>query len=115
MVVFDRDRDDGPFTPREPHGPPAGPPSVTPSTPGGPQLGASNASNSGEAISSDEWDPLYNMFVTPNPHGHEKLKNPVSHWRVSKKKITGTHEIPIFEINGLHVYQIFRSHPMCDL
>jgi hypothetical protein len=73
--VFDRDREDGPFTPQEPHG------LSTSSTENGLSQGAATPS---------EWDPLCEMFVSPNPHVNEKsLKNPISHWRVSKRKITG--------------------------
>ncbi|KAG8760766.1 hypothetical protein FRC14_002062 [Serendipita sp. 396] len=90
MVVFDRDREDGHFTPREPHGPEIVSPPLP--SPGLSSKGATAAPSSGyQAATYSEWDPLSNLFVTPNPlglGGNEKtLKNPVSHWKVSKKKI----------------------------
>jgi len=90
MVVYDRDREDGPFTPREPHGPESIP-SPLPS-PAGPRSNSSaGAANGYVGVQTTQWDPLYDMFVTPNQlSGNEKSpKNPVSHWRVSKKKILG--------------------------
>jgi len=89
MVVYDRDREDGPFTPREPHGPSAMP-SPLPS-PAGPRSNGSLGGSNGHLLQEARWDPLYDMFVTSNQvTGNEKsLKNPVSHWRVSKKRISG--------------------------
>ena len=92
MVVYDRDREDGAFTPREPHGP-----EVLPSPLPSPNNGGQKPNGQGalglqepDHLVQTEWDPLHEMFVTSNPLGNEKaLRNPVSHWRVSKKKILG--------------------------
>lgn len=93
MVVYDRDREDGAFTPREPHGPEVLP-SPLPSPSNGGQKpnghGALGLQEPTQPVQTD-WDPLHDIFVTPNPLGvggsEKALRNPVSHWRVSKKKI----------------------------
>ncbi|THU88588.1 WD40 repeat-like protein [Dendrothele bispora CBS 962.96] len=88
IIVYDRDRDDGTFTPQEP---------VTLSS-------ASGSNGSSEGSSQKEWDPMDNIFVTMPPwhpvtaggiaptgkSDKEKaasVKNPVSHWRVSRKSV----------------------------
>ena len=94
IIVYEKDREDGPFTPRLPPtgvGPPlAHPQAQTPTSGGG---GAPPHAEYFEA----PWDPMDDMLVTPNHAGgavgpNEKgppKKNPVSHWRVSKKSIIG--------------------------
>ncbi|KIK58319.1 hypothetical protein GYMLUDRAFT_45534 [Collybiopsis luxurians FD-317 M1] len=75
IVVYDRDREDGAFTPQEPVG----------------------------SVSSEDWDPTDSIFVTippwhPVTHGGDSdleksvsdkadksIKNPVSHWRIAPK------------------------------
>ncbi|KAG8808738.1 hypothetical protein FRC17_003804 [Serendipita sp. 399] len=90
MVVFDRDREDGHFAPKEPHGPEIQP-SPTPSPGLTTKFATAALSAAQSAVIYSEWDPLSTMFVTPNSLGHggneKALKNPVSHWKVSKKKI----------------------------
>ncbi|KAG7092811.1 hypothetical protein E1B28_009127 [Marasmius oreades] len=87
IVVYDREREDGTFTPQDPgpFNPPAG--------------GDSNTTSS-----EDSWDHMENIFVTMPPWhpvaasavgsgGTSKsdkdkaasVKNPVSHWRVSRR------------------------------
>ncbi|KIM23979.1 hypothetical protein M408DRAFT_27426 [Serendipita vermifera MAFF 305830] len=87
MVVYDGDREDGPFTPKEPHG--SDPVPLPPPSPDLRSNGSSVGANGQTVSHTTQWDPLYDMFVTPNhTNANEKsLKNPVSHWRVSKKKI----------------------------
>jgi hypothetical protein len=94
MVVFDRDREDGPFTPKDPHGLTHVPSPVLASNGTRSNGSAPNAAGVPTApTATAEWDPLYEMFVTPNQLGlggnEKQLKNPVSHWRVSKRKILG--------------------------
>lgn len=104
MVVYDRDREDGPFTPREPH------------VISAPLVENGTAETEGTP-SATEWDPIYEMFVSPNLHGlggNEKaLKNPVSHWRVSKKKITG--KLGTVDNMPANQCQTLRSRPMSDI
>lgn len=89
VIVYDRDREDGAFVPQEP----------TLST------SASASTNGSESLSNSspgEWNPLDSIFVTLPPwhpvsvaNGAGKsdrdksAKNPVSHWRVSKRSVTG--------------------------
>ncbi|KAK0463809.1 WD40-repeat-containing domain protein [Desarmillaria tabescens] len=88
IVVYDRERDDGTFKPQEP-------------------VVQSGSSGSGSLPSSDDntsqkdWDPIDNIFVTippwhpvtggaglKNEREREKaVKNPVSHWKVSRKSV----------------------------
>ncbi|KAG7448140.1 WD40 repeat-like protein [Guyanagaster necrorhizus] len=88
IVVYDRERDDGTFKPQEP-------------------IAQSGSSGSGSLPSSDDstsqkdWDPMDNIFVTippwhpvtggaglKNEREREKaVKNPVSHWKISKKSV----------------------------
>ncbi|ESK94167.1 catabolite repression protein crec [Moniliophthora roreri MCA 2997] len=86
IVVYDREREDGTFTPSEPG------PSHTNST------GSANGSDS-HTSSEESWDPMDNIFVTMPPwhpvgsgaksdkDKAASLRNPVSHWRVSKKSV----------------------------
>ena len=105
IIVYDKERDDGSFTPHEPFKRAstttptalAGPPSQ-------PESSHSSIPSDDAASSKEEWDPLESIFVTvPRWHpaaGHHGLnlgrsekdrtpKNPVSHWRVSKRSIVG--------------------------
>ncbi|KAL5532770.1 hypothetical protein ACEPAF_4544 [Sanghuangporus sanghuang] len=100
IIVYDKEREDGSFT--------AQPPFKRPSS----ALPASQSESSSSSIPSDgdasssreEWDPLESVFVTvPKWHpvtSHSALnmnrgksdkertaKNPVSHWRVSKRAV----------------------------
>ncbi|KAI0818973.1 WD40-repeat-containing domain protein [Irpex lacteus] len=87
MVLYDKEREDGTFTPKEP-------PTMELQT---------RVLNGTESPSSQDgvWNPLDAIYVTmppwhpaaiasPQPGSKDKdktPKNPVSHWRVSKKKI----------------------------
>ncbi|KAF6763913.1 catabolite repression protein creC [Ephemerocybe angulata] len=86
IVVYDKEREDGVFTPQDPSAP----------APDG-------SSGSEDGSSHREWDPMDNIFVTmppwhpvtsgataPTPGKGEKektAKNPVSHWRVSRRSV----------------------------
>ncbi|KAF8077709.1 catabolite repression protein creC [Lyophyllum atratum] len=85
IVVYDKERDDGAFTPQDPVGKPLDP---------------NGASSSEEGTSQKDWDPTDSIFVTIPPWhpvggglsgsgkpDKEKVKNPVSHWRVSRRSI----------------------------
>lgn len=87
IVVYDKEKEDGTFTPQEPSAP-----------------AADASSSSDEGSSHKEWDPLDNIFVTMPPWhpvtsgaafnggkaDKEKVaKNPVSHWRISKRSVVG--------------------------
>lgn len=92
IVVYDKEREDGVFAPTEP-GTSSG------SAPGSPVEGAASGSSVGE------WDPLDSIFVTMPPwhpvtaggvvssggkqDKDKTAKNPVSHWKVSRKSIVG--------------------------
>ncbi|TFY70270.1 hypothetical protein EVG20_g2740 [Dentipellis fragilis] len=99
IIVYDKEREDGSFTPQQPTPPPSTtgiPPS--PSTP--------------DASARQEWNHLDSIFVTMPPwHPAQALsgaagtggrgekdktaKNPVSHWKVSKRSILAEHEHPM--------------------
>ncbi|PIL24314.1 hypothetical protein GSI_14067 [Ganoderma sinense ZZ0214-1] len=88
IIVYDKEREDGAFTPQEPG---TSPPSVSP-------LDGSSSSDS-----QGEWNPLDSIFVTmppwhpvtmggpvpigAKPEKEKTAKNPVSHWRVSRRSI----------------------------
>ncbi|KAF9645066.1 WD40 repeat-like protein [Thelephora ganbajun] len=88
VIVYDRDREDGAFVPQEPT---LSSTSISTST---------NGSGSLSSSSQGEWNPLDSIFVTLPPwhpvsvaNGAGKsdrdksAKNPVSHWRVSKRSV----------------------------
>jgi hypothetical protein len=95
MMVYDKERDDGTFTPQEPH-------AAIPSS-GTDNNGSSSSSQ--DAIAQREWNPLDNIFVTMppwhpvtsvglsvpsgKPEKDKIVKNPVSHWRVSRRSVVG--------------------------
>ena len=87
IVVYDKEKDDGTFTPQDPSAP-------VPDASG----------SSDEGSSQKEWDPLDNIFVTMPPwhpvtsgaafngskgEKEKVAKNPVSHWRVSRRSVVG--------------------------
>ena len=95
IIVYDKEREDGTFTPQDPSaGVPASPVVSSPD----------NGYMQGNA--SGEWNPLDNILVTMPPwhpvtvgsmnggggkgEKDKVAKNPVSHWRVSRKGIIGT-------------------------
>ncbi|KAJ7583068.1 catabolite repression protein creC [Mycena floridula] len=76
VIVYDKERSDGTFVPQDPVG----------------------ATDSEDGTSQKEWDPLENIFVTMppwhpvagapgKPDKDKAIKNPVSHWRVSRRSI----------------------------
>ncbi|TFK76252.1 catabolite repression protein creC [Pluteus cervinus] len=87
IIVYDNQREDGAFTPQQPTGSSLDPTGTTPS----------------EDSSNKEWDPFDNIFVTMPPwhpvssasniggagrgEKEKAVKNPVSHWRLSKKSV----------------------------
>jgi len=94
IIVYDKERDDGSFTPREPE--------ARASTRTNGQANGSGSSSSIPSDGSDsqrDWNPLDSIFVTmpkwhPVTNIHlgrsaksESFKNPVTHWRVSKRSI----------------------------
>lgn len=98
IVVYDKEREDGAFVPNEP--------------------GTSSGSTEAGSRSSvgGEWDPLDSIFVTMPPwhpviaggimstvgrqDKDKTAKNPVSHWKVSRKSIVG---------ESLHAYACCMS------
>ena len=99
IIVYDKERDDGVFTPQDPKSFVAGSP-IAP--------GNSSSPTSPELSSSKEWNPLDNMFVTAppwhpvigastnnggKPDKDKSAKNPVSHWRVSRRSVVGQYLI----------------------
>lgn len=91
IIIYDVEREDGTFTPQDPN-------TYVSS-------GSSTALNPGQSSSeaAHEWDPLDSIFVTmppwhpaasaptntPKPGKAEAAKNPVSHWRLSRRSILG--------------------------
>ncbi|OBZ65689.1 putative catabolite repression protein creC [Grifola frondosa] len=89
IVVYDKEREDGVFVAHEP-----GPSSA---------LASSPVDGSSSHSSHGEWNPLDSMFVTMppwhpvavggsfsaggKPEKEKSAKNPVSHWRVSRRRI----------------------------
>lgn len=92
--MYDKEREDGYFTPQEPTAPQ-------------PLAGIETTldGDSANPESSGEWNPLDSIFVTMPPwhpvivgsagltggkgEKEKTAKNPVSHWKVSKKSIIG--------------------------
>ncbi|GLB34713.1 putative WD domain, G-beta repeat [Lyophyllum shimeji] len=90
IVVYDKERDDGTFTPQDPVGRSAD---------------SNGASSSEEGTSQKDWDSTDSIFVTMppwhpvtssggggltasgKPDKEKAAKNPVSHWRVSRRSI----------------------------
>lgn len=81
IIVYDKDREDGTFTPQDPDTSPA--------------YSDSDSENSGAG-----WNPRESMFVSMppwhpasgpgiKPEKDKAVKNPVSHWRVSRRAISG--------------------------
>jgi catabolite repression protein CreC len=114
IIVYDKEREDSSFIPRNPGPDPgdapapvvSGPPVTTTeavvngnTTQNG--LASSHGSKPGEF---SEWLPFDGILVTPGPSGFigggltigaagkdKVLKNPVSHWRISRKSIYCVH------------------------
>ena len=94
IIVYDKERDDGTFIPQDP---------IT-----GTSADATNPSQEGTL--HKEWDPTDNIFVTmppwhpvttgaalnvPGKSDKDKVaKNPVSHWRLSRRGVVG--KFPLF-------------------
>jgi hypothetical protein len=89
IVIYDKERDDGVFAPQEPVG-------RLLNVNGTPTL------SSEEGTLQREWDPTDTIFVTMPPwhpvmsgsglgkaDKEKAVKNPVSHWRVSRRGILG--------------------------
>lgn len=108
IVVYDKEREDGAFSPQEP------------------TSGYSGGDASGAAISEEavvqphrDWDPTDNIFVTMPPwhpvttgggglnvagksdKDSKVVKNPVSHWRISRKGVVGGHPFACYDLTGL--------------
>ena len=92
VIAYDRDREDGPFVPQEP---------VQSSTTAS---SSTNGSGSSSSSSHGEWNPLDSILVSLPPwhpvsvanstgKSDRSAKNPVSHWRVSKRSVAG--KVPI--------------------
>jgi hypothetical protein len=94
IIMYDKEREDGPFTPRNPTTPAPSISLSAESSTSDPHY--INTSADGATNASAEWDPLEDIFVThgsgqassANPSKAEKIaKNPVSHWKVSTKSV----------------------------
>lgn len=91
IVVYDKERDDGVFS--------AAAPAAQTSAPCFPYSNPHSSQN--QSQSAGEWDPLTTMYVTVPPWHPEAnvsggaradkgvAKNPVSHWRLSKRAVVG--------------------------
>jgi hypothetical protein len=92
IIIYDKEREDGVFTPQYPKPPVASP---TPES--------GSPSTSQDTSSTTEWNPLDNMLVTAppwhpgtggagngaKPDREKAARNPVSHWRVSRRSLVG--------------------------
>jgi len=90
IIIYDKEREDGVFIPQYPKPPMASPP-----------LESGSPSTSQDTSSATEWNPLDNMLVTAppwhpgtggagnggKPDREKTAKNPVSHWRVSRRSL----------------------------
>jgi hypothetical protein len=107
IIVYDREREDPvTFTPRDPSpnfdSDPLPIPANDPNDP------VANYAAGSSPTNEAEWDPLTIMIVTPGPSGSSQgaaggnisglsggkekvLRNPVSHWKISRKTIHGWH------------------------
>lgn len=91
IIVYDKDREDGSFTPQDPNSP---------------IVDGNNPLSSVGDGTPQEWDPLDNILVTMPPwhpitsganalnasgkaEKEKAAKNPVSHWRVSRQSVVG--------------------------
>ena len=99
IVVYDKDREDGVFTPQPPTASLASPPRPLTNDPA--PLSPEVSSPAGE------WNPLDSIFVTIPPwhpvnaagaqagggrgDRDKATKNPVSHWKVSKRGVVGAY------------------------
>jgi catabolite repression protein CreC len=88
MVLYDKEREDGTFVPKEP----AKVQPVKGTDSPGSQDGVWNPLDS-ILVTMPPWHPA--AIVSPHTNGKEKEKdktpkNPVSHWRVSKKQVVGS-------------------------
>lgn len=101
-MLYDKEREDGIFTPKEPTA-----------------VNSAPSTNGYEGALADAWNPLDSIFVTMPPwhpaaiasplqgskSDKDKLpKNPVSHWRVSRKKINGSSIFHLSKIKLLCVH-----------
>ena len=102
IIMYDKDREDEHFTPRDPN--------QRSQTQSYSATGTSDSSSPSESSAGGEWDPLESIFVTTpkwhpstahanhNIHNRARsdkdrvAKNPVGHWRVSKRGIVGEYD-----------------------
>lgn len=118
IIVYDREREDSNFVPKDPGVNPVSSTSPVANAPNGnapdtvgpsPSASASSshAGRSGSSLASQpqsvevyEWNPVNEILVTPGPSGpvqtggvplskEKVLRNPISHWRISRKSING--------------------------
>ncbi|KAF9014002.1 WD40-repeat-containing domain protein [Cyathus striatus] len=90
IIVYDKERDDGSFTPQDPNNPTL------------PTDGSNLNSGLDDTNSAGDWDSTDSMFVTLPPwhpgsfipfssagksEKERAVKNPVSHWRISKRAV----------------------------
>ena len=133
IIVYDREREDSNFVPKDPGVNSASSSSSAPNAPngtttsvvdpspgtntsssnvGGPGSSLGSQSQSGDAY---EWNPIDEILVSPGPSaptqnggvpvGKEKvLRNPVSHWRISRKGINGEHPNRCFALTSTMAY-----------
>jgi WD40 repeat protein len=91
IIVYDKERDDGVFS--------VPVPTTQTLTPSFPHSNSHSSQNQSQLAA--EWDPLTTMYVTVPPWHPEAnasggirvdkgvAKNPVSHWRLSKRAVVG--------------------------
>lgn len=96
IIIYDKEREDEPFTARDPY--------QRTQAQNFSATATSSSSSPSETSSREDWDPLESIFVTA-PKWHPSVahanhnrgrsdkdrvaKNPVGHWRVSKRGVVG--------------------------
>ena len=109
MIIYDKEREDGAFTPQEP----------TSTSSNG--ASSSNSSAHSDPTPAGEWNPLDSIFVTMPPwhpvtnvsgggkgEKEKAAKNPVSHWKVSKKSIVGAYQIFSYPCEYFCLIPVYR-------
>jgi hypothetical protein len=140
IIVYDREREDSNFVPKDPGVNPVtsassvanvlnGTVQNTVDPPPGVSASSSHAERSGSSLGSQsqsgdayEWNPADDILVTPGPSGpiqnggvpvskEKVLRNPISHWRISRKGING--EYIFLHIASIPCDSIETSNSIC--
>jgi hypothetical protein len=118
IVVYDKEREDGMFSPQEPTGGPA----------------SLDVNGTEDSTLQRNWDPADNIFVTMPPwhpvttggainvagkpdKDARVAKNPVSHWRIARKGVVGQcfPNVPAYSrfLNPSPRFRLFSGREIC--